>query len=63
MSGTSGRRRAGAFIPRTLAELEAGGPGRAAILRAALIVSLLALAAVRDPDRQHRWLAGQRRGR
>jgi putative nucleotidyltransferase with HDIG domain len=44
MSGTSGRRRAGAFIPRTLAELEAGGPGRAAILRAALIVSLLALA-------------------
>ncbi len=44
MSGTTGRRRAGAFIPRTLAELEAGGPGRAAILRAALIVSLLALA-------------------
>lgn len=44
MSGTTSRRRAGAFIPRTLAELEAGGPGRAAILRAALIVSLLALA-------------------
>jgi putative nucleotidyltransferase with HDIG domain len=43
MSGTSGRRKAGAFIPRTLAELEAGGPGRAAVLRAALIVSLLAL--------------------
>ena len=44
MSSTSGRRSPGAFIPRTLAELEAGGPGRAAVLRAALIVSLLALA-------------------
>ena len=42
---TSARqRRGGAFIPRTLAELGEGGPGRAAVTRAALIVSLLALA-------------------
>ncbi len=38
------QRRGGAFIPRTLAELGEGGPGRAAVTRAALIVSLLALA-------------------
>ena len=38
------QRRGGAFIPRTLAELGDGGPGRAAVLRAALIVSMLALA-------------------
>ncbi len=37
-------RRSGAFIPRTLAELEAGGPGRAATLRAAAVVAILALA-------------------
>jgi putative nucleotidyltransferase with HDIG domain len=44
MTGSSRQRRGGSFIPRTLAELEAGGPGRTAVIRAALIVSLLALA-------------------
>lgn len=43
MTGGSRPRRGGAFIPRTLAELEAGGPGRAAVIRAALVVALLAL--------------------
>ena len=45
MTAGGGRaRRGGSFIPRTLAELEAGGPGRTAVIRAALIVALLALA-------------------
>ena len=45
MTAGGGRaRRGGSFIPRPLAALEAGGPGRTAVIRAALIVSLLALA-------------------